>query len=495
MLFNSHVFILVFLPAVVAGFYILARAGLTRFAIAWLVGASLFFYGWWNPVYLGLLIGSIAVNYTFGLALARRAGSRGGAYILGLGVAANLLTLGYFKYANFFLANVGALAGVDWTLGAIVLPLGISFFTFQQIAYLVDCKRREAHESDFLDYCLFVSFFPQLIAGPIVHHKEMMPQFSGLAGSNRAAENLTVGLTVFFIGLFKKIMVADNIARFSSPVFAAAANGTDIGFHSAWQGALGYTVQIYFDFSGYSDMAIGLARMFGIRLPLNFDSPYKATNIIEFWRRWHMTLSRFLRDYLYYPLGGNRKGGRRRHLNLITVMILGGLWHGAAWTFVLWGALHGLYLAANHFWIWLRPALGLKTGDPSRAGLWAGRLITMLAVIVAWVFFRAENFDAAMTMLRGMAGMADTVEDVRRTSLSATLACVLLLLYAMLAPNTQQIMAKGKPALAASTIVLGRWTSKIVWRPNRGFAVAMAVIALAGILGAVKTSEFLYFQF
>src|SRR4029078_5020437 len=271
---------------------------------------------------------------------------------LAVGVTANLAALGYFKYVNFFLANLSALRETQTSVVAVVLPLGLSFFIFQKIALLVDASKGEVQHFSPLSYTLFVSFFPQLIAGPIVHHKEMMPQFA--ARARMQVVDFAKGLTLFVIGLAKKVLIADTIAQVSNPIFDRAAAGIVPGVLESWTGALAYTLQLYFDFSGYSDMALGLALLFGIHLPINFHSPYQARNSIEFWRRWHITLSRFLRDYLYIPLGGNRHGHVRRYINLAITMLLGGLWHGAAWTFVVWGALHGLYLAANHAWVAFR---------------------------------------------------------------------------------------------------------------------------------------------
>ncbi|MDW8310963.1 MAG: MBOAT family O-acyltransferase, partial [Verrucomicrobiales bacterium] len=317
MLFNSYEFIFVFLPVTLAGFFWLGHHGRARWAIGWLVLASFFFYGWWNPKYLALLGGSVLFNYSMGLALSRRVRTGAGRALMIAGVAANLLLLGVFKYTNFLVDNFNALCGTDWQVARIIIPLGISFFTFQQIAYLVDAWRGETREYNFVDYALFVTFFPQLIAGPIVHHKEMLPQFSQRGVFRFSPRDFAIGVSIFAVGLFKKAVIADGVAGYSTPVFDLAKNGGTPGFAQAWGAVLAYTLQIYFDFSGYSDMAIGLGRLFGIVLPLNFHSPYRATNIIEFWRRWHMTLSRFLRDYLYFTLGGNRRGPARRYVNLM----------------------------------------------------------------------------------------------------------------------------------------------------------------------------------
>src|SRR5579872_3966389 len=361
MLFNSYEFIFLFLPATLAVFVNMRRAISCRAEMAWLVAASIIFYAWWNPIYIPLLAFLAAVTY--GCARAIRVERQMGRearrrFLLIGGIACNLLALGYFKYTDFLLGTVNMLAGAAVPLQHIVLPLGISFFIFQKIGYLMDTSCGRVQEHNFLDYCFFVMFFPQLIAGPIVHHSEIFSQVRRPRAFTVRPPNVSVGFTIFVIGLFKKIALADNVADYANPVFAAANSGTPLYFFDAWAGALAYSAQLYFDFSGYSDMAIGIARLFGIRLPLNFNSPYKACNIIDFWRRWHMTLSRFLRDYLYFSLGGNHQGTFWRYINLFITMLLGGLWHGAGWTYVAWGALHGVYLIINHAWRQLRGILG-----------------------------------------------------------------------------------------------------------------------------------------
>ncbi len=509
MLFNSYEFIFAFLPTVLAVFFLIGRYGQLRLAVGWLVLASLFFYGWWNPSYLGLIITSVLFNYSVGIGLGRGAGRRWHKPLLVLGITANLGLLGYYKYANFFLENLNRLASVDYHLGTIILPLAISFFTFQQITYLVDAYRGETREYDFLQYCLFVTFFPQLIAGPIVHHKEMLPQFSHLAIYRPDAGNLSVGLSFFFMGLFKKAVLADGAAVYATPVFGAAAMGESPTFFIAWGGALAYTCQLYFDFSGYSDMAIGLARLFGIRLPLNFNSPYKAATIADFWRRWHMTLSRFLRDYVYIALGGNRRGRVRRHANLLLTMLLGGLWHGAGWTFVFWGLLHGTYLIICHLWQALRPLPAMP--------IWSARLLTFLCVVVSWVFFRAADFETALRILSGMVGlngvtlpsaigyrlgMAQPVLESMGVaySLGGGRQFVLtylwvggLLAIAFWCPNTQQILRRYRPALdfKPTTPV----TKRLCWRPSPAWGMVMGCATVMGILALSQVSEFLYFQF
>ena len=346
MVFSSLEFLYLFLPPVLLGFLALRAIGSERGIIWWLIAASIAFYAWWSVPYLILLIGSVVFNFMLHrwLLVSRDK------VALTFGIIANLSALAYFKYANFFLGNVNAIFGFDLPMLSIVLPLAISFFTFQQISFLCDTYRGEVQDCDFARYTLFVVFFPQLIAGPIVLQKDTLPQFKLSVFKSKIGVNLAVGGTLFAIGLFKKIVLADSMAPYANLVFGAAGDAHGVPVEAAWIGALAYTFQIYFDFSGYCDMALGLARMFGIRLPINFNSPYKATNIVDFWRRWHITLSRFLRDYLYIPLGGNRCSMPRRYVNLFATMVLGGLWHGAAWTFVIWGALHGLYLTINHGW-------------------------------------------------------------------------------------------------------------------------------------------------
>ena len=399
MLFHSFEFIFVFLPTVWLGYRYLVARDFSIGATAWLVAASLIYYGYWNPRFIPLIAGSVLVNFWLGTKLADPSSDRRTRrhYILASGIAFNLLLLGYFKYTNFLIENINVPLGLEIQIVPIVLPIGISFFTFQQIAFLVDSFRREAGEYNLLRYSLFVTFFPQLIAGPIVHHSELIPQF-GQQGRHNMASDLIVGLTIFVIGLFKKMIIADTMALGVDNTFGAAAAGADPTFFESWGAALCFNFQIYFDFSSYSDMAIGLGRMFGIRLPINFTSPYKADSIVDFWRRWHITLSRFLRDYLYIPLGGSRRGKARRYVNVVITMILGGIWHGAAWTFLLWGAMHGVFLLINLIW---------RERFPRRrsGNRWIGRVVTLLCVVVAWVPFRAGNFEAVLAMYRGMLGL------------------------------------------------------------------------------------------
>ena len=452
MLFTSFDFIFLFLPITLAVFWFLTRVARGAVPVAWLVTASLVFYGASNPQALAILLASLAINYLAGLQLdSRRDGSmRDRKRVMVLAVSANLLILGQTKYFEFAAESVAALFGIDLPLARSIPPLAISFFTFQQIAYVVDVFRGDRPERNLLRYTLFVSFFPQLIAGPIVHHREMLPQFSR-ERARVTLENLVYGGTFFVFGLFKKVVVADGLVPWVAPAFdAAIAAPQSIGLIDAWGAALTYSFQLYFDFSGYCDMAIGLAALFGIRLPTNFDSPYKARSIIDFWSRWHQTLSRFLRDYLYILLGGNRKGSMRRYQNLMLTMLLGGLWHGASWTFVAWGALHGVYLMINHAW----RVLGLRSGlalEPSaiRAGVYQS--LTFAAVTIAWVFFRSGTFPAALSLLASMTGanglqVADVLvsEEAGSAALHfgigrfAVLAGLLSAVWGL--PNSQEIM-------------------------------------------------------
>jgi len=397
MLFNSPTYLFLFLPVAVIIYFLLNRARLTTIGKAWLVLASLFFYGYWNTDYLLLIIGSILVNFAIGEALHRTKKPESQhkpkrKSILTAGIVLNLALLGYYKYADFFISNINLALESHLPLLELALPLAISFFTFQQIAYLVDSYQTDTQEYDFLNYCLFVTFFPQLIAGPIVHHREMMPQFMRAKNALVYWPNIAQGLFIFSLGLFKKIVIADSFAEWANAGFNHTADLTTL---EAWATSLSYTFQLYYDFSGYSDMAIGAALLFNIRLPINFNSPYKAVSIQDFWRRWHITLSNWLRDYLYIPLGGNRSGDAKIYLNLFLTFLLGGLWHGAGWTFIIWGAMHGLALAAHRFW----QRMGLKM---HRLLGWA---CTFLFVNAAWVVFRADTLESAERIYRGMLGL------------------------------------------------------------------------------------------
>jgi alginate O-acetyltransferase complex protein AlgI len=478
MLFNSYPFIFLFLPVALFGYFALGRLG-NLAPVIWLALASLAFYAVSNWQFVALLLASIAFNYVIGwLLIVRRL--RGGPRFAALaaGVAGDLLVLGYFKYAGFLAANLNAIFSTGLSVN-VLLPVGISFYTFTQIAFLVDAYRGNVARYALPHYALFVTYFPHLIAGPILHHKDMIPQFEAAESKSPNPHLILCGLMIFAIGLFKKTGLADGI----QPLVALAFGPAAPSFDQAWIGALAYTFQLYFDFSGYSDMAIGISLMFGIFLPLNFNSPYKATSIIDFWRRWHMTLSQFLRDYLYIPLGGNRHGRLLRYVNLMITMVLGGLWHGAAWTFVAWGALHGVYLCINHAWNHFGPAIAPRF---ARAVDIAAFVLTFLAVVVAWVFFRANDMTSALYIL---SKMADPSQIIFGRGEMANAAFVMV--YAALAwfaPNTQAIMGYDHANRTVGE-TLG------VWSRRPAFLYLSATVLAFGILGIQQHSEFIYFRF
>lgn len=477
MLFNSVEFIFVFLPIVLAGFFLLGRIGLHEFAIAWALLASLVFYGWEDPRrLLPLIIASATFNFLVALQLGRFRSK----WMLIVGVAGNFLLLGYFKYTPLFLESFGQLTGLPVPRFDIPLPIGISFYTFTQVAFLVDSYRGIAREYEPLKYGLFVTYFPHLIAGPILHHKEMMPQFSDPNVYRPRLISLTHGLSWFAVGLFKKVIFADGVSEFVGAPFRTAAT-SPISFGDAWIGSLSFALQIYFDFSGYSDMAIGLALMMGISFPLNFNSPYKADSLIDFWRRWHMTLSRFLRDYLYFPLGGNRKGTARRHVNLLVTMVLGGLWHGATWNFAVWGAIHGTGLLINHIW---RDISGRLQFTLPR---FFGKAFTLLVVIFAWVPFRSETLSSSPALWKSMLGWNGLVGPTAVNPSEPTAWIIVLSAIALLLPNSQEILSCSWPTTSSRPLC---------WRPNGQWAIAVGCIfgiAVAGMIN--KPTTFLYFRF
>jgi alginate O-acetyltransferase complex protein AlgI len=478
MLFPTPVFLLGFLPLTLAGYFTVGRILPHRYALGWLVCASLVFYGWWNPWYLPLLLGSVLANHT--IAGRIRASVQPRRWLVA-GLALNLGLLGWFKYADFLLH--AAWPGAPH-LG-IVLPLAISFFTFQQIMFLVDTARHPNEtDHDLLTYAAFVTFFPHLIAGPIVRPAEIMPQLRRRGRFD--ADGFTEGLLIFLLGLGRKCVLADLFGGFADTGFAAADAGHSLTLFEAWYATLSYALQIYFDFAGYSDMALGLARMFNIRFPLNFDSPYQAPNIAEFWRRWHITLGAFLRDYLYIPLGGNR---RHQSFNLMVTMLLAGLWHGAGWNFVAWGGLHGLMLAIH--------ARYCRRFAPLPR--WVGQALTLGFVVLAWVPFRAVTLGGTWQMARGLAGLngvalprmivnslpklafiAEPVSvmpslgDARTLSFPEISACLLLGWFIVLVlPNIHR-MSQGARH----------------WALTSGFALSVQAVFFAPHM-----APFLYFQF
>jgi len=457
MLFHSQIFILGFLPIVLAAYYGLASYRVPRQAL--LVAASLVFYGWWNPAYVPLLVVLTLANWL----LVRGFAATGRRALLTLGVLLNLGILAAFKYADFLGGNTAAVLGQSWTPLAIVLPLGISFFVFQKISYLIDLRRGDRHVYGLLDFCLFVSFFPQLIAGPLVRHDEIIPQFRLAPLRAGMWERLSRGTMLFVFGLGKKLAIADTLAPNVDRLFAQVGTA-HLNMAEAWAAAGGYTLQIYFDFSGYSDMAIGLALMFGLVLPDNFNAPYAATSIRDFWRRWHMTLSRFLRDYLYVPLGGNRAGAWRQAGNVVLTMLLGGLWHGAGWNFVIWGGTHGVALAVNGVW----HRAGWRMPDVLGWGL------TLLFVVLAWVVFRAPDLGVAGGMFASLAG----AEGIGRVHLDDGLMFPMAALLAIAGPTSLRLARVRLPL-----------------RPWVAIPASLVLVYLLLLSGGRIGTTFIYFQF
>lgn len=512
MLFNSIEFLFLFLPVSLLGFLALQNQGNYRAIMLWLVGCSLIFYGWWNPVYLPLLAVSAIVNFSLGKQLATSI-DKNGKFWLWLGVLFNLGLLGYFKYANFFVDALGVLTPVNFHLGKIVLPLAISFYTFQQITYLVDTHRGKTKPHSFLEYGLFVTFFPQLIAGPIVHHSEMLEQFQRLTYLDRRAENLVIGASIFVIGLFKKVVVADTFAQFATPLFTLSGSGYELSIADGVIGVLSYSFQLYFDFSGYSDMAIGLACMFGLRLPVNFFSPYRSQNISEFWRTWHATLSRFLRDYVYSGLGGFMCSPRRQRFNLFATMFLGGVWHGAGWTFVVYGICHGFYVVVHQLWrIHVSGPLGLVQRRDYKA---VAQVFTFLVIVMTLVVFRAESLSEAgniyeaffrwnsfqvspdyLVSLKSIESFQVVSHFMGGVQVPALVAAVLFitLVFCWVLPSTFQLFRPFNVMI--ENPLAGRPpVMDFCWRPCRWWAFFIGVLLVASLMNLTQVSEFLYFQF
>jgi len=431
MIFSSFEFI--FFCLITLFLYYRLGAIKQQYAILFLVLSSLFFYAWWKVDYLIILIASILFNYF----LANYIRINKSKSLLIIGIVFNLSALIYYKYAAFLIFNLNQVAHSGFDIPTILLPLAISFFTFQQIAYLVDTYRDESFEYNFLNYSLFVTFFPQLIAGPIVHHKEMMPQFAKGRIIKVNWLHIKAGFIYFALGLFKKVVIADMLAIPANSIFNAADSGVVLSVLDAWLGALAYTFQLYFDFSGYADMAIGIGLMFNIVLPFNFNSPYKAKNIIDFWRRWHITLSRFLRDYLYIALGGSRQGKFKRYRNLLLTMLLGGLWHGAGWNFIIWGGLHGCYLCINHLWLYIASK---NTYLSKLLKPFFAQIITFFAVVIAWVFFRATTFDGAISIITNLFNLANNPAQIFSSlqHFQSWLWVLIAMIIAFWAPNTKE---------------------------------------------------------
>ena len=514
MLFNSYQFIFAFLPIVFIGFFLIARISRT-WAAGWLVAASLFFYGYWTLRALPLLLGSIVVNYAFGTRLAPEPGRSDGTRkrLLTLAIAVDLAVLAYFKYANFFVANLNvaldAMHSTQISMAAVLLPIGISFFTFTQIAYLVDTYQGKVRERRLVHYFLFVSYFPHLVAGPVLHHGQMMPQFRDDATYRVNITRIAAGLAIFTIGIAKKLLIADPLGEQADVLFNAVHAGTLPMMFLSWIGVLAYTFQIYFDFSGYSDMAIGISLLFNIFLPLNFNSPYKSLSIIDFWRRWHISLSTFLRDYLYIPLGGGRRGRVRRYMNLWITMVLGGLWHGANWTFVLWGVAHGTYLMINHAW---RHLVGedRQYGPVGRFACW---VVTFLGVVFAWVLFRSPDLHTASHIFAGLLGLNGLSLPVSLRSVAGGWHLPVAVYYNDLfqgVPLPEQysfvklmstMALAGAIAFFAPSVAqmyeIGRGLT-VDWQRiifTRRVALGLGVMLTVAIFSISKVSPFLYFQF
>ncbi|HET8881897.1 MAG TPA: MBOAT family protein [Solimonas sp.] len=512
MLFNSYEFVLVFLPLTFLGYWLLSSIGRTT-ALWWLALASLFFYSWWNPVYLPLLLASLLFNYVVGLRLSQ--GGTGTRKLLIFGIAVDLALLFYYKYSFFVVSTVEMALDLGFRPHPIILPLAISFYTFQKIGYLVDSWRGQTRDYRFTHYLLFVTFFPQLIAGPIVHHKEVVPQFLKGDRFRPQARQLAIGLTIFTIGLFKKVVLADGIAVYANAIFHEAASGRPLDFFLAWCGSLTYTLQLYFDFSGYSDMAIGLGWLFGVRLPINFDSPFRSSSLAEFWRRWHITLSRFLKQYVYIPLGGSRVGETRAYLNVFLTMFLSGIWHGAGWTYLVWGIYNGVIVVFNRAWERLRKRLGW-----AQPRAWWDRGVAVALTLVAWTagltIFRADSMATANNILAGMAGLHGAVLPQHWQAALAPFAAVfdalhigfvnapIMLTYKVIAwiavlgtitlalPNIYQWLDHEQPVLREQRFEAPPARQ---WRPSLMWVLLVMTLAAGALLSMSQVSEFLYFQF
>jgi alginate O-acetyltransferase complex protein AlgI len=543
-LFNSYQFLFAFLPITLVGFFALGTVS-RMWALRWIIFVSLLFYAWWRPLNVLLIAPSILINFALARTLQRLSederGRRTSRLVLLLGIAFNIAFLGYFKYIDFGRSTINEIFGTNLVLTHIILPLGISFITFQKIAFLVDVHAKRVRQFTLQDYALFVLFFPQLIAGPIVHYREMMPQFNG-ASCRFNKENFAVGLTLLSFGLFKKVVLADHMATVITPIYNEAASGNEVSLLLAWAAAVGFTLQIYFDFSGYSDMALGLARFFGIRLPQNFYSPLKASSIIDFWLRWHMTLTRFLTAYIYNPLtlwltrqraakgrpglaGSNTTIGAFIYLLMFPIlltMFVSGLWHGAAYGFVVWGLLNGFYLATNHAWRLIRPQLWSDKQSYGRFMQPLGRLLTFTSVAVAMVFFRSPTLTSAIDLMKGLIGhngvalpqaIFDHLGPVAGWLHRGGVASVdselwsgqefarmvmwifALMLIALACPNTLQILARYEPALGVKPLTSNFAGRRIEWNPCLPWAIGMSIVTAIGIFFVGGESEFLYWQF
>jgi D-alanyl-lipoteichoic acid acyltransferase DltB (MBOAT superfamily) len=488
MLFNSYEFIFAFLPITFFIYFYLNYKRLIIVSKGFLIFSSLFFYSWWNILYLPIILTSMLFNYIIGNSLSQYNENTKYGFskksILIFGIITNVSLLGYFKYADFFIKNFNLFSGFNVELLHLLLPLAISFFTFQQIAYLVDSYRGETKEYNFLNYALFVSFFPQLIAGPIVHHKQMMPQFANNRNKVIKYKNISLGLFIFSIGLFKKVIIADTFAVWATTGFDTS---TALNLFEAWATSLSYTFQLYFDFSGYIDMAIGTALLFNIKLPINFNSPYKALNIQDFWRRWHITLSIFLRDYIYIPLGGNKKGNFRTYLNLMATFLIGGLWHGAGWTFIFWGFLHGFALIVHRLW----SKLNVKLYS------WLAWFITFNFLNVTWIFFRAKEWEDAIKVLKGMVGLSGITLPYMLKSRLSFLTNYGVEFGGYIGNINGTLYTPIWIIIGFILVLLFKNSVEQVlnFKLNYKTAIGSAIIFVISVLSLTKVSEFLYFNF
>ncbi|WP_320034603.1 MBOAT family protein [Halarcobacter sp.] len=485
MLFNSYEFIFVFMPITFFVYYFLLSKRLVVGAKGFLVFASLFFYSWWNPIYLPLILSSMLFNYVIGNSLNEnfKKIKITKKTLLTIGVIANLALLGYFKYADFFINNINMVTNGSVELLHLALPLAISFFTFQQIAYLVDSYRGETSEYDFLNYALFVTFFPQLIAGPIVHHKEMMPQFASRWNLVKNYKHIAMGLFIFSIGLFKKVIIADQFAIWATAGFD---NAVTLELFEAWATSLSYTFQLYFDFSGYCDMAVGAALLFNIKLPINFNSPYKSLDIQDFWRRWHVTLGRFMRDYIYIPLGGNRKGNIRGYTNLFTVAVVSGFWHGAGWTFIAWGALHGIALVTHRIW----KDFGFNMNK------YLAWFITFNFINITWVFFRALSWEDAVKVLKGMVGLNGIVmSDKYAQKLEFLKEHGVEFGQWLIHIDGNKSFTWIAVAFIITVFMKNAMQLKDTFKPNIWYLIYSVILICYTVSNMNKLSEFLYFNF
>ncbi|MBI5056252.1 MAG: MBOAT family protein [Nitrospirae bacterium] len=459
--FNSYGFIFLFLPVTLTLYFYLNYKRLLLAGKVWILLANLLFYSLWNIYYVPLILFSVFLNYRVGIALSNEGNNRKNRKLLLLfGIVTNIALLGYFKYADFIISNINVFFGARLDLLQIALPMGISFFTFTQIAYLVDAYRGEVTERSFLDFTVFITFFPRLLAGPIIHHREMLPQFNNLRAKLLDYKHISSGIFLFSIGLVKKVILADTFATYANPGFDSSVQ---LPFFYAWITSLSYTLQIYFDFSGYTDMALGIAMMFNIRLPFNFNSPYQAINIQDFWRRWHITLTSFLRDQIYIPLGGNRTSNFRTYINFITVFLIGGLWHGASWMFVIWGAMHGIAMTVHRIW--------QKAGfEINRVLAW---LITFIFINYTWVFFRANKWEDAVRVLKGMTGMSG-FEKVSMDNKFFFLVVVSIIVLCS-SKNSNELV--------------------ISYKPNFRTQIIVSFLLILGIIHLSKSSTFVYVNF